>query len=352
MKRKNNILNILANALILLFICCMLLKPQVCKEGVIRGILLCGRVIIPSIFPFTMCVLFILKSGVLRKFCFLNPVTQRAFGLSFECFVIFLLSLIGGFPIGAKLLNESVSIKKTDQKTAQIMLCYCVNAGPAFVIFAIGTFLGSVKLGYVLFFSGTAASLIIAFALRRLLKNEGQVQPTVLMVNAADNFVQSTAQAAEAVMNICGFVILFSGINSYINLLSTQFTTMKYISLLLEITNAVTLTENVYIIAFLLGFGGVSVWCQIFSVSKDIQINYIKFIFFRVLHGILCFILTRIIIKAFNITLPTISNYKTFIGQTFYTSGAVAGAMLVMCLSFVVAITTKKYAGKLIDDVV
>ena len=98
---KNRLIDYTAVVLILMFIGFLMLKPETCKKGIAYGILLCGRVIIPSLFPFTMCVLFILRSGVLNRLSFLNGATQRLFGIPFRLFSVFLLSAIGGYPVGA-----------------------------------------------------------------------------------------------------------------------------------------------------------------------------------------------------------------------------------------------------------
>ena len=52
------------------FIVILILKPELCTKGAAEGLLLAGRVIIPSLFPFTACVLFIMKSGGTELFGF------------------------------------------------------------------------------------------------------------------------------------------------------------------------------------------------------------------------------------------------------------------------------------------
>ena len=126
-------------------------NPKVCTEGAVKGLLLSGRVIIPSLFPFTACVLFIMKSGGLSLLDFANPFTKRVFRLSPQQFSLMLLSFIGGYPVGGKLLNEAVKSGKISKENAGIMLNYCVNAGPAFIVLAVGGgILGSKKIGYLL----------------------------------------------------------------------------------------------------------------------------------------------------------------------------------------------------------
>lgn len=92
----------------LTFAALIIIKPELCAAGAAEGILLCGRVLIPSLFPMTVCTLFITGSGAFSGLKRLSAVTQKLFHLSSGEFITVVLSLIGGYPVGAKLLNEAV----------------------------------------------------------------------------------------------------------------------------------------------------------------------------------------------------------------------------------------------------
>lgn len=71
--------------------------------GALQGLLYCGNILIPSLFPFMVLSTFIVKSGIadaLGKF--LSPVTKRLFHTDGSVGVVILLGLTGGFPVGAK----------------------------------------------------------------------------------------------------------------------------------------------------------------------------------------------------------------------------------------------------------
>ena len=346
------ILNYLSVFSVLLFIFLIIINPQICKDGVISGILLCGRIIIPSLFPFTVCVLFILKSGVLEKLDFLNRKSETLTGLTAQQLSIMILSFIGGYPIGAKLLNDAVITKKIAPEKAGVMLNFCINAGPAFIIAAVGNgMLGSKQLGIVLFVSHITASLLLCAFSRKSLKSETVNKNKFMRLGAIDNFVISVGESAQSVLGICGFVILFSAINSYINFLCKMYPALKPIMFITEITNGINSTNNIYIIAFLLGLGGVCIWCQILAVSKEIKVNFKLFFLFRFLHAVLSSIGTYIILKFFNITVPVFSNYKNFDTTYFYSTPILSISMLSMIIIFIISITAKKYTGKIIEDV-
>ena len=336
-------------AVVLMFAGLIILKPFVCSKGALSGLLICGRVIIPSLFPFTICVIFIMRSGLLSRLCFLDKVTTKILGLdSYETGLV-IMSLIGGYPVGAKLLNNAVKMGEITSNRAGQMLEFCVNAGPAFIVSAVGsTLLHSAKLGYILLI----CHILSGFVLILIFKVKGEKRKKVSQkperVSVMDNFVLSVSEAAGSVMGICSFVILFSVINEYMNSLAKYFKGLKNISILLEVANGVTLTNNLYIICFLLGFSGVCVWCQILSVSNSVKINYIKFVLSRFIHGILSVAFLWIIFKIFKISVAV----SFFEVKYNYSTPILSLSMLLMCIVFMISVVGKKYSGKILEDMV
>lgn len=342
---------VIAAVCAVVFVVLIILKPGLCTGGAAEGILLSGRVIIPSLFPFTACVLFIMKSGLLDIFEFAAPFTKKVFGLSPELFTLMLLSFIGGYPIGAKLLNEAVKSRRISPENAGIMLNYCVNAGPAFVILAVGGgIIGSKTVGYILLAAHIISSFILSFIFGRfIVDKETKKEKIPLCKSAADNFVGSVSEAASAVFGICAYVILFSTIIAYINHYSDKLPFLKFLSPLLEITNAVSNTRNILVIAFLLGFAGFCIWCQIISVGERLKINYPIFAVSRVAHGLLSAGITALLLKIFNIPL-TVSAAVSFAPS--YSTLSLSLSMLCMVIVLIITLYTKNSTGKILDDIV
>ena len=326
-------------------------NPKVCTEGAVKGLLLSGRVIIPSLFPFTACVLFIMKSGGLNLLDFANPFTKRVFRLSPQQFSLMLLSFIGGYPVGGKLLNEAVKSGKISKENAGIMLNYCVNAGPAFIVLAVGGgILGSKKIGYILLLAHIISSLILSLVFGHFIKNDNtDSENTAESFSPADNFVVSVCEAASAIFSVCAYVILFSTVNEYMNCLSEKISVLKYISPLLEVTNAVTGMRNIVIIAFLLGFAGVSVWCQIISMGKLIKINFAVFTLSRTAHGVLSAVITALLLKAFGIAVTVSASVKY---TPTYNGIVLSLSMLSMVIVLIISLFSKKRTGNILKDIV
>ena len=340
--------------LISIFMLLIVLNPEPCKKGVINGLLLCGRVIIPSLFPFTVCVLFLVKTDFLSFLKPISKITAYLFNLDSEQFSIALLSFIGGYPIGAKLLNEAVTFKKISPEKAGVMLNFCINAGPAFIISAVGSSVFNMrKIGILLYISHLSASVIICLLSRKKLKDKPKIKiARKPNSNIADNFVISVSGASSAMMNICGFVILFSCINASVLPLCKGSETLTFLCGMLETTNALALTKNIYLISFFLGFSGICVWFQVLSICKNIKIKIIPFILCRLSHGALSSLFTYVLLKIFKITLPTLSNNRIFSTQILYGTPALAVSMAVTGIVFVAALTTRKYNCKILEDIV
>ncbi len=336
-------------SLVMLFGVFLIANPHICEESVAKSIILCSRVLIPSLFPFGVSMLYIMKSGIIEKLNFIKPLT-RVLKLSPFAFVIMLMSMLGGYPIGAKLINEAVLQGKLTEKDARRLLNFCVNAGPGFIVSAVGTgILGNQKVGYILLVSHILASLLICITSKEV---KSCSKKTVQILDPAENFVISASESANAMISICTFVILFGVITSYIEHYSQQLKFLKPLIFVSEITNAITKTNNIYLISFLLGFSGVCIWCQVFSVGKNIKIEFLPFILHRILHGILSSAITYLLVKIFKVAQPTYSNLQKFTSSSFISTSTLGISLLILGITFVISLTSRQKNIKILEEFV
>ena len=335
---------------VLSFAVLIIIKPELCASGAAQGLLLSGRVLIPSLFPMTVCTMFIMGSGAFSGLKRVSHVTQKLFHLSSDEFITVILSLIGGYPVGAKLLNEAVREKRISAEKAGLMLCYCVNSGPAFAVSAVGAGMYSSRaLGFALLAAHLLPSLIMCFLFSFIIKNDSRKPVSVKSPSAADNFVSSVSGASGALLSICGWVIFFSAVGAYIKHYSLRFPYLKYAALLLEVTNAVAGTRSLPLTAFLLGFACIGIWCQLLSVGRLIKIRPLLFLICRIFHGLLSALLLQMIMKIFKITVQAAAE-ANFVPTC--DGAALSVSMLTMVIIFIISVGTKKNTGKLLDDIV
>ena len=319
---------------------CLLIYSGPCLKGAKNGIELCFSVVIPSLFSFTVCALIISESGFIEKLN--NKFLYKKDFPIIDAF-IFVFSLLGGFPIGAKLINNSYIKNNITKSKAEAMLSYCVNSGPAFIIVAIGNgILHDKRLGLVLFCANFLSSSTLFMIISLLYKGKQKRKRLLIKDKTfAEIFVNSTYEATKAMGLICAFVILFSTIIEFLNSMLKPTNINRIIISLLEITNGVTMLENIYLIAFLLGFSGICVHFQVLSMCGAVRIKYIKFLIFRIMHGIMNTAYTFIITTVFKISISTVSNNNDF-SIMFSERSMVFGIIFILLsVAFICSVNTK-----------
>lgn len=288
--------------------------PSIITDGAVSGLKISSNLIVPSLFPFCVICIFIIKSeslSFIKKI--ISPFSLKFFRLTSNEFFVMIMSFIGGYPLGAKLINNLYISKQIDKNTATVMMCYCVNAGPAFIIIAVGNcILNSKILGNILLVSHLCASIIIALISRFFIKNKKENFTINTKVSTlSDIFVESTADACSTVISICSFVVLFSVIINIVNNFNIPILKEMIISLL-EVTSGIIRCKNIYIISALLAWGGICVHFQLFYAAKDLKINKLYFYFSRITHVLLSVLITHIQLKILPIHIQTLSNNINF----------------------------------------
>ena len=350
MIKKNFTKTLLGFFMIFLIVLLIFIYQDECKNGVVNGILVSGNVIIPSLFPFTVCVFMLIKCGITQYIEKIENLVLKIFGLNSSEFLVFLLSFIGGYPIGAKLLDEMVKDKNSTPKRANKILMYSINGGPAFIVLAVGNgILNSKTIGTVLLLSHIISSLLISVSLAPFLKKvQYKSKPICHQKSLAENFVESVANASATILNICAFVIIFSAFGEILNGIKT----MEPITYFLEITNTIRKTKNIYFISFLLGFGGISVWLQVLSCCKSFKVNVIAIIVSRIITGALNTIFTYIIVNIFKFEFDTLSNNISSMPSYVYKTPSLTVALIMMVILLIISLERKFDSGNLKKDLV
>lgn len=297
----------------------LVLHPTESVAAARSGVELSMNVILPSLFPFfvlsTLCIRLNLLSGLNHL---LGKLMQPLFHLSGSCSGAYLLGIVGGYPVGARTaigLYESGQCSKAE---AERMLSFCNNSGPAFILGVVGAgVFSSSKVGLWLYGAHVAASILVGI----LFRNHGYhgvtprsaAQSTSEQVSFYAAFPEAVKSAFSATLNICAFVIFFtvvirllflSGILKFLAgslayLLRDHSVSSELIEALLsgiiEMTSGVwslrdaasDLGSRMCMAAFILGWAGLSVHCQVLSFIGSSGLSTKTYFFGKLLHGIL-----------------------------------------------------------------
>ncbi len=271
----------------------LLLLSKPVSLAVLSGVSLCLKVLIPSMFVFLILSGFFMKTRMLD--CFIRPfgvVCKKLFHVDASLGTLLLMSVLCGYPVGARLLSDLVLEGRLSRQTANRMLCFCVNAGPAFLIGGVCVPLfSSVSLGLVLFFSHLCAFFGVGI-LSGIGKSVEVVQASPERLPLSDALVDATHAATRSMAGICAFVILFSGILGllyelgFFALLQNE-TLCAVVTGSLEVSNGVAACKALsprtafLVITGITAFGGLCVHCQILSIAKKAGLSLKAFFCWR-----------------------------------------------------------------------
>ncbi len=325
---KNLIYTLALSALILYII----LNPKNCIEYTLNGAKLFFNSVFPSLFPFLVIVNLIFAFGGMEIYSkFLGKILCSPLGLPKECSVVLLSSIFCGYPLGARYAGKLYENNIIDKKTLQRLLNIATNGSPLFIIGTVGTaMLHSSFLGYVLLISNTISCFMMGFILpgrHKAKRNINYSHPSVAVTSLESNspnlgvaLKSSLEDAVKTCLSIGSFVIIFSVIINIIKNSAIYYTALNQIcnSLLIpteiingsflgfiEITNGCNIlalsnlssTIKTVICSFLVGFSGLSITAQVYSFIYPYKISMKKYMFFKVIQGIIGAVITFLILK-------------------------------------------------------
>ncbi len=341
--------------------CYILLSySSITQQGIKDGIYNCVNILVPSLFPFMVLSSFAVNSNIFKKAGKITSfITRKLFYLPEYTAPIIILSLIGGYPVGAKGVKTLYDNKQINSEQLNRMMCFCVNSGPAFIISVVGSILlKNLFTGTIIFFIQILLSLFIGIFLG--IKSKINHQP--LFINEkespsnsdlAENLVKSISSAAKSLLEICALVVIFSVLINVLQnlsnfkLFSYYFFNKKECSIitdaiiyLLEITSgcihAVNCKAPHALLAFIIGHGGICAHLQIISILKNSNFKYSKFCFWRFINAILSYVLFYALYNILEIKIPAISITTpqfTLISNSCTAPGSVA--LILLCIYFI-----------------
>ncbi len=330
--------------------CALLIFPAEAAAGAKNGIGYCLQILVPSLYPFMVLSVFVVKCGLSEKIGRLfEAPARKILKLPGSTAATILMSAIGGYPTGARSIAALYDTGAISESQAERMLCFCVNAGPAFVISAVGVgFLKSMRAGVILFASQLLASMVLSVICGITAKSE----TTALKIKqlrakkAADALVASASDAARAMINMCCFVVLFAAILNLMHLWIRAPRAAAALSALMEVTGGCSdlakLGVPLWVFSFALGWGGICVHFQVFSAVANIRTNLPRFVFFRLLHGTLAALITTGLVKVYPIDVEVFSSTSAALTGQFSGSVPAAAALIALCAALIFSLPHEK----------
>ena len=273
MKKFLPILAILAAGVLLLA------KPEDTAEAVRSGLLLCSGTVIPSLFPFFVVVGLLLQLGLAGYLQNLfSPFMGPLFRLRGVCALPLLTGLLGGYPSGARTAADLYARGELSRPEAEILLGFCDNCGPAFLLGYVGAgILGDPRQGVWIYLIHVAAALLTGVLLCRLHPDRG---PALLRSSLPvrrtafpEALTASVSGALSSTLNICAFVVVFRVLAA----LAPPWTPALSLGVLEMVTGIAALEPGragFVAAAAIAGWGGLCVHCQGLSAAAPAGLSY------------------------------------------------------------------------------
>lgn len=301
-------------------LCCiaaLILFPGQSVAAARDGLTLCYNVIIPSLFPFFVLSSLVVELGLVSYLGnLLAPLMVPLFRVPGEGATALALGFVGGYPVGARTtlsLYEKGLCTKTE---AERMLAFCNNSGPAFILGVVGAgVFSSGTVGLLLYLAHAAASVCVGILFRFYRAAERprpsrSPQPRFAAPRLTTAFTGSVKESFAATLNICAFVVFFTvvirlllltgaipALGRAITALLTPFGfqaqwSEKLLIGLVELSSGVSSLSagadgsgGLKLAAFMLGWAGLSVHCQVLSFVGGSGLSVRPYFFGKLLHG-------------------------------------------------------------------
>ena len=239
-----------------------------------------------------------------------------------------ILSLIGGYPVGASLIVGELNKEALTKLEAERLLCFCVNSGPAFVFTAVsGVYFDSLIPGAVIFASHFTACLIIANLTYLKYKDNINFNEKIFnckKMHYSEKIIDAVSYSSKTLFGLCALIVIFSVvieiakrtgfINVIISFMSVVIDRQTASGLLygfLEITNGCLYLQSISGInklltaAFITAFGGLCVHLQIFNLIKKSGIRFLPFVVTRYIYSCISVVSCYAYSKIFNVTVES-----------------------------------------------
>lgn len=309
----------------------IILAPNICIHYTISGAKLFFNAVFPSLFPFLVVINIIISYDGIRIYSkLLGNIICKPLKLPKECSFALLVSVLCGYPLGARYTCDLYEKNIIDLNTCERLLNIASNGSPLFIIGAVGaSMMVSAKIGYILLLSNILSCIFMGFIIPTKYysfktKNKGGTfpKPKTTTTNIGIIFKNSIEDSIKNSLNIGGFIVVFSVItgiikdNAIFHIVLNKFaltigSSGDFIEGLvlgmLEMTNGCYLisssNSNLYIklpvLSFLIAFSGLSVISQVYSYTYKYDISMKKYIGRKFIQAAISSILTIILYYVF-----------------------------------------------------
>lgn len=252
-----------------------------------------------------------------------SGISQKLFGTPGVSLYCFFMSILSGYPIGAKIIHDLYNKNLITEEDAKRMSIFCTTSGPIFVIGAVGVgMLHSFKLGLIIYISHILSSLLCGVIYNLIYKTKNQTEIKIVFATNNQNkniFSSCLSETITSLFLVGGYITIFYLISEVIDLLKILNLTTQTLSPILskfgippqeikgflfgiiEVTRgakelSIMQNPNISAICALISFSGISIIMQSLSFLKTAKIKAHNFLISKCVLMIISILVCKLII--------------------------------------------------------
>lgn len=303
-------------------------NPAIFSKSTISGIKLFFYSVLPGLFPFMFLTKLLTELGFVFKLSSrFSKVSNKIFGTPGVSLYAFFMSILSGYPIGAKIISDLYEKNLISSDDAKKMSLFCTTSGPIFVIGAVGVgMLSSFKLGVIIYISHIAASFLLGVVYNIFFRNKHQNITTFSYSTPTQkqNIINETLnETITSLLMVGGFITIFYLLTEVLNTLKiieglgiflepvlqklkiSKSTFSGLIYGLVEVTHGAKSLSSIYplpvpLFSAIISFSGLSIIMQSMAFLKTAKIKTRDFVFSKCVLGILSYFICKLLLIIWN----------------------------------------------------
>ena len=204
--------SIFLSLIIIVFIIALVMNPEIYMQSTLQGILVWATAVLPALFPFFFLTKILTQLGLVEKLAtFFEPVTKKLFNTPGIASYIFLMSMISGYPVGAKITSELYENKAITKAQAVRMCSFCSTSGPLFVIGTVGLeAFGHKGMGVIMLVAHLLGAIVNGLVFRFYKRKDNEVINYMPKSTPISNLLANTIyDSVMSILIVGGYIALF-----------------------------------------------------------------------------------------------------------------------------------------------
>ena len=303
LRKKISVKNIVLTLALLTVMIAIIVKPSRYISSALEGLNVFALRVLPALFPFIFLTRILTNIGSAESIgsMLARPMRMLYHAPAISGYIMF-MSLISGYPVGAKLIADYMDEGVLTRDDAMRIMSYTSVSGPLFVIGTVGTsMLGSPTHGYIILASTIIGAIFNGLVYRGKKVKQSEAKTMFRPLNTNNSLNTAINSSVETVLSIGGFIVIFYiiadvivdiGIVNMITKLLEKacfpigIDSMFYNGIVLstiEMTKGISIIAGssqimakIPIISGIIAFGGASIMLQsmCFLTPKKIKVSY------------------------------------------------------------------------------